>query len=235
MLRGERTSDAAMTYHQTVLNLGPALMPNFATGAMFHAILAWPTSDEIGRFQKISEELMAGTIRLTKTENPDLVADVKRDWPQLPWSSIEARAQKAKPALGYLDKRLKQRMAAARAGIGKMHQEMFEIPAVIPPGTTALSIDQLCKLIRDDVSIDDPDNIEKHVWRKSLPILHLAVAVQLLLAGKYGDRAELGCDLQDVDFFRTAVGLAQALEQVIHDHPEIHMTRDRMTLIRWWE
>ena len=219
---------------QIVLNLGPALLPDFATGAMFHAILAWPGQDEICGFHRISEELMAGTIRLTM-DNPDLVAEVKAQWSHLAWASIEARALKSKPALGYLDKRLKQRMAAARAGIGKTHEQLFGIPAILPPNITALSIDQLCHLIRSDVSIDDPENIEKHVWRKSLPILHVAIATQLMLAGKYGDRAKMGCDLQDIDFYRAAVGLAQLLEQVVHDHPDIPMTRDRMTLIRWFE
>lgn len=220
---------------QIVLNLGPALLPDFATGAMFHAILAWPGNDEIGGFHRISEELMAGTVRMTISENAAFVAEVKAQWPQLAWRVIETRAQKARSSLGYLEKRLKQRMAAARAGIGKTHERIFSIPAKLPPGMTALSIDQLCNLIRGDVSIDDPENIEKHVWRKSLPILHVAMATQLLLAGKYGDRAKMGCDLQDIDFYRAAVNLAQLFEQVVHDHPDIPMTRDQMTLIRWFE
>lgn len=220
---------------QRVLNLGPSRMPDFVTGALFHSVLAWPTFDEASTFDRVCEELIAAVIRSTRAVDANWAQSVVDQWPRFNWPPIEARAQKPKPALGYLNKRLTQRMAAARAGIGKMHERLFGIPAIFPPGMTDLSIDQLCALIRSDVSIDDSENIEKHVWRKSLPILHLAVATQLMLAGRYKGRAEFGCDLQDIDFYREAVRIAQLLEQAVHDHPEIAITHDRMTLIRWHE
>lgn len=215
------------------LHLGPALMPDFMTGALFQAILAWPT--ETKNYQRISEELMAGVIRLTKAENPALSRSVMVEWPQFNWPSIEARAQKPKSALGYLNKRLTQRMAAAKAGIGKLHERLFGIPAVLPEGITATSIDQLCELIKTDVSINDPDDIEKQVWRTSLPIIHLAMAVQLMLAGKFKDRSELGADLQDIDFYREAVRIASLLEPVVAEHPEFAVRGDQLTQIRWCE
>ncbi len=228
---------------QLCLNLGPALMPDFMTGALFHAILAWPTAKEGASYQRVSAELMAGVIRLTKAEDPALARSVMDEWPEHNWLSIEARAQKPKSALGYLDKRLKQRMAAARAGLGKAHEQIFETPVKLPKlktedfpdGMTATSFDQLCKLIKSDVSINDANDIEKHVWRKSLPIIHLAMAVQLMLAGKFKDRSEFGTDLQDIDFYRTAVFLAAALELVVADHSEFDIAGDQLTQIRWVE
>ena len=220
---------------QMVLNLGPTLMPDFVTGALFHSILAWPSVNEVVTFQRVSEELIAGTIRLTKAKDPGLARSAMDQWPQIDWPTIEARAQKPKPARGYLDKRLQHRMAAARAGIGKMHQQLFGIPVILPPGMTALSIDQLCILIKNDVSIDDPENIEKQVWRKSLPILHLAIATQLMLVGKFGSRPKFCSDLQDIEFYRETVQLACLIEQAVHNHPDIAMTSDRMTLVRWFE
>ena len=220
---------------QLRLSLGPALMPDFMTGALFHSILAWPTATETDSYQRISEELMAGVIRLTKAEDPAKVQRVINEWPQFNWPSIEARAQKPKSALGYLNKRLTQRMAAGKAGIGKSHEQLFGIPAVLPEGVTAMSIDQLCKLIKSDVSINDSDDIEKHVWRKSLPIIHVAMAVQLMLAGKFKDRAEFGTNLQDIDFYREAVRIAGLLEPVVAEHPEFAITGDQLTQIRWFE
>jgi hypothetical protein len=35
---------------------------------------------------------------------------------------------------------------------------------------TRLSLDQLSKLVRSDVYINDPENIEKLIWRTSLPV-----------------------------------------------------------------
>lgn len=161
--------------------------------------------------------------------------EVIASWPQHNWSAIKARSRKSKPALGYLDKRLKQRMAAARAGIGMTYLQLFDRQAILPTTMTAPSIDQFCRLIRSDVTIDDPENIEKLVWRKSLPIMHLAIATQLHLAGKYSDRAISGCDLQDIDFYRDVVELARQLEPMLHDHPGILITRDQLTLVRWFE
>ena len=197
---------------QIQLNLGPALMPDFVTGALFQAILAWPTSSEAVQFHRVSEELIAGVVRLTKAEDPASVRFVMNEWPQVNWPSIEVRSQKSRPAFGSLRKRLDQRMAAARAGIGKVHKDIFGVPADLPLGMTALSIDQLCRQIKSDVFIDDPENIEKLVWRKSLPILHVAMAVQLLLAARYQGRQAVGLDLQDIDFYREAVQLAGLLE-----------------------
>ena len=89
------------------------------------------------------------------------------------------RSRKRGPALGSLRKRLDQRMAAARTGIGNIHEQLFGIPVIGPSGMTVLSIDQLFRLIRGDVLIDDPEHVEKLVWRKSLLILQGAMAVHL--------------------------------------------------------
>lgn len=220
---------------QMVLNLGPALMPDFMTGALFHSILAWPTFKEVSSFQRVSEELMAGTIRLTEAEDPAPARSVMGQWPQYNWPSIEARARKPKSALGYLEKRLTQRMAAARAGIGKIHEQIFDNPAALSEGLTALSIDQLCTLIKSDVSISDPENIEKLVWRKSLPIIHLAMAIQLILKATMLEGTRFGIDLQDIDFYRAAVRYAGALEPLVAKHPEFAVRSDELTQIRWVE
>jgi hypothetical protein len=218
---------------QMVLHIGPGLMPDFMTGSLFHSIIAWPTAKESEPFHRIGEELMADVIRQTRQIEPAGVSEFLVQWPQIDWLPIVARSWKLKPAFGYLNLRLKQRMAAARAGIGMMHQQLFGMPAELPAGMSAASIDQLCRLIRSDVKISDPENVEKLVWRKSLPILHLAIAAQLLLAGKYGDRTNVGADLQDQEFYREAVQLGAVLEQVVDAHPAIAMTRERMTLVRW--
>lgn len=218
-----------------ILNLGPALMPDFMTGALFQSILAWPTAREATTYHRISEELAAGTIRITAAEDPVMVSAVMDQWPQFNWPAIEVRAKRRKSNYGYLEKRLDQRMAAARAGIGLMHEQIFGMPAVLPPGLTDISIDKLCGLIKSDVWIDDPNNIENLVWRPSLPILHLAMATQLLLAARQGTTDRFGIDLQDIGFYREGVRIASLLERVIHDHPKVGITHDRLTLVRWLE
>jgi hypothetical protein len=218
--------------HQLQLNLGPGLMPDVATGAMFTAILAWPTAAETHRFHRVSNELIGASVKRTK--DPQIIQDLKSGSPHLDWASIEACSRKKRPAFGGLEARSRQRMAAARAAIGKAHKQIFGIDAELPPGMTATSLDQLCKLIGEDVSIDDPENIEKLVWRASLPIIHLAMATQLMLAGRHPDPGQ-GPDLQDRAFYRDAVRLAQRFEDLVDQHPGFAITRERLTLVRWYE
>ena len=105
-------------HNQLVLHIGPGLMPDFMTRALFHSILAWPTAKKSASFQRISEELMSDVIRRTENHDLAIIPALQTQWPQLSWRSIEARAQKKrKPAYGYLNKRLKQRMAAARVEV----------------------------------------------------------------------------------------------------------------------
>ncbi|WP_293879738.1 hypothetical protein [Sphingomonas sp.] len=220
---------------QLVLSIGPALMPDFMTGSLVHSILAWPIAAETHVFQRVSQELMGGALRLTMSQNYDSALSVMNEWPQVDWAQIRRRAQKPKPALCYLHTRLQHRMAASGAAIGITHQQLFGIQAVLPPGMTAPSIDQFCALIKSDVSIDDPENIEKQVWRKSLPVIHLAIAAQLMLRSRRSSGATFDPDLQDIDFYREIVKLACSIEQVVHDHPALAMTSDRMPLVRWFE
>jgi hypothetical protein len=122
-------------------------------------------------------------------------------------------------------------MAAARAAIGKAHEQLFGTPVVLPPTMTATSLDQLCKLIARDTRIADPENVERLVWRKSLPIIHLAMATQLMLV----ERDPIHLDLQDIEFYRTTVHIAGLLEAVVLGHPGFAITPERLTRVRWFD
>ena len=218
-----------------ILSLGPARMPDFMTGAFFLSILAWPTAEEGVTFDRVSEELAAGVIRASKAGDPNLAQSLIDRWPDFHWSSIVARARKRRPALAGLNHRLEQRMAAARAAIGKAHEQLFGTPVVLPPTMTATSLDQLCRLIARDTRIADPENVERLVWRKSLPIIHLAMATQLMLVERHPESNSIHLDLQDIEFCRTTVHIAGLLEAVVLGHPGFAITPERLTRVRWFE
>ena len=67
-----------------------------------------------------------------------------------------------------------------------------------------------------------------------LPILHLAIATQITLH-RNGFEQVNGIDLQDHEFYRTAVRLAQQIEPIIIRHPKINITADRLTQVRWYD
>lgn len=60
---------------------------------------------------------MASTLSLTHAENPAMAEVIRRDWPALDWVAIGQSAHTVKSMPAYLEKRLGQRMAAARMGI----------------------------------------------------------------------------------------------------------------------
>ncbi len=209
-------------------------MPDFMSGAMFHAILAWPTNRELRSFHRVSDELMAGTLRLSKPASSGARDELDQYWPQHDWRRIEALSAKRRVAMGGIEKRLRHRMIAAKIGIGLIHLELFGTQVTLPPSLVSLSIDQLSAFVSRETTIDDPENVEKLVWRTSLPIIHLAIATQLILH-RNGYQQVNEMDLHDHEFYRTAVLLAQQIELIIISHPKINITADRLTQVRWYD
>lgn len=217
------------------LNMGPGLLPDFMTGVMFHCLLAWPTSSEVPAYHRVSRELIVAILRQKLQHNTNVLDECRVLWPTLDWDTWAALARTEKrPAAGTLQKRLNQRMAAARMAIGLTHEELYAIPTELPSSISDLSIDQLCVLIQPDTNIDSPANVEKYVWRNSLPIIHVAMAVQLLLNGVYRNLTWRGLDFEDIDFYRKAVMLARHIEPVIDRHPKFNIRADTQTRMIWY-
>src|SRR3979490_755858 len=82
--------------------------------------------------------------------------------------------------LRTLYRRHRHRMIAGRMAIAFLQKASGITPKV--PGTTGrLSIDALCTLVADDAGYTEPENVETRIWRPSLPVIHVAAALQLLL------------------------------------------------------
>jgi hypothetical protein len=220
----------------TVLNVGPGLMPDFMTAAYFHAILAWPAGDEMVTFHRVSQQMIVGAVRRERMENPQGLDETRARWPQHDWDRLIASSRaKKRPALGHIEKRAQHRMRAAKLGIGLAHNELFGRPAILPPWIAPDSIDSMISLIERETYIADPENVERLVWRKALPIIHLAMATQLMLAGPFESAAVTGLHLQDIEFYRASINLAQVFESVVAAHPKFNIEAEQLTCVRWYE
>jgi hypothetical protein len=80
--------------------------------------------------------------------------------------------------LRTLDRRIRDRMIAGRMGIGFLKEA---VTGQVPAGLKRLSINELAELVRDDARYSEPENVETRIWRPSLPVIHLATALQVLL------------------------------------------------------
>ena len=83
--------------------------------------------------------------------------------------------------LRTLSRRHRDRMIAGRMAIAFL-QKAQGITPKLPEPAGRLSINALSALIAEDADYADPENVETRIWRPSLPVLHLAAAVQILLS-----------------------------------------------------
>ena len=59
----------------------------------------------------------------------------------------------------------------------------------LPPGVKRLSINEMAKLVQDDAGYSDAGNVETRIWRESLPVVHLAAAMSVVMNNEIGEDA----------------------------------------------
>jgi hypothetical protein len=83
--------------------------------------------------------------------------------------------------LRTLRRRLRDRMAAGRMAIGILKEKLTGGSIELPVGLSRVSVNQMARLVLADVGQTDPDNVKTRIWRPSLPVVHIASAVQVFL------------------------------------------------------
>jgi hypothetical protein len=64
----------------------------------------------------------------------------------------------------------------------------------LPAGRSRVSINQMARLVLDDVGQSDPENVETRIWRPSLPAIHIASAFQLFSQLAEPEMSKLGLE-----------------------------------------
>ena len=90
------------------------------------------------------------------------------------------RERDIKKDMKTFKRRLRDRLVAARIIIGFL-QEASGNTVRLPPGVTRLSLNQLSALVQMDANQTDPENVKSRVWRPSIPVVHIAAAVAVVL------------------------------------------------------
>jgi len=82
-------------------------------------------------------------------------------------------------ALRTFDRRLRDRMVAARMASAFLKEVIGKDAFKLPRTVKRLSLNELSAFVAADLEEVEPGNIEQRVWRASLPVIHLAVALAL--------------------------------------------------------
>jgi hypothetical protein len=144
----------------------------YEAGALLVTLLAFPEQSE-ETHSEVHASLCAHALRVKCTMDPDWAI------PSQPMKPIYAlrRQDDNDHFLRTLERRMRDRMIAGRMAIGFLKEALT---GEVPPGLKRLSINELAQLALDDVGYTEPENVETRVWRPSLPVIHLASALQLM-------------------------------------------------------
>jgi hypothetical protein len=119
--------------------------------------------------------------------------------------------------LKTLQRRLRDRMIAARMAIGFLKEALTGEAPKLPASAEWMSVNQMAELVLDDAGYTEPENVETLIWRPSLPVIHLATAIQLMLqlaephAGRLGlevlllDRGIIELVVETAEYHRSVI------------------------------
>jgi hypothetical protein len=83
--------------------------------------------------------------------------------------------------LRQFDRRIRDRLQASKmANLFLCEAPQNTVPP-LPGGIARLSLNEVSHVLADDVPGFVPSNVESRIWRPSLPVIHIAVALDLML------------------------------------------------------
>ena len=89
--------------------------------------------------------------------------------------------QEAKRDLKIFDRLLRDRLVAARMAIAFLQEVGSEHPPALPKDVNKLSLNQLSNMGEKDLGQAEAHNVEARIWRPSIPVIHLAAAVAVVI------------------------------------------------------
>lgn len=205
----------------------------YECGAMLLAILAYPVDAGATHRAALQASLCSEYLRARYANT------VEEAVPQL-MKPIHAfrRERDIKKDLKTLNRRLRDRQVAARMIVGFL-QEASGNEVRLPTDVARLSLNQLSALVQMDANQADPENVESRVWRPSIPVIHLAAGVAVVLSNS--ERAGIpqtswGDILHSRALIEEIVRHAQLYEMLIENsariRSQLHLTVDKLIKVR---
>jgi hypothetical protein len=201
--------DNNMTREEVLLDFSNSEI--YECGAMLLAVLAYPSKSAGVARAELRMSLCAHYLRSIYSGETDTTVII----PLKP-AYVFREEGTTRKGIKTLERRLRDRAVAARMFRG-FWQEAAGAIINLPVGMTKLSLNQLAELVAGDVQ-QDPDNIETRIWRPSVPVIHIAAALEniLLDADRLGNQTfSWGNILVSRDLIEEIVKKAHIIEGLI--------------------
>jgi hypothetical protein len=148
----------------------------FEAGASLLTLLAYPGENCENERNQLHISLCALAVRATYPSDTESAFR-----PQLIKPIYAFRTEREiKRDLRTLRRRHRDRMIAGRMAIAFLKKANGITPK-LAGGDERLSIKRISELVLEDAGYTEPENVETRIWRPSLPAIHLAAAIQILL------------------------------------------------------
>ena len=128
-------------------------------------------------------------------------------------------------------RRLRNRSDAARAVRPWMRESLDNLHPRVPGVRKFMQRQIALYLCRDDP--ERSANFQNRVWRPSRPVLHLAIASDLLLCTLREKRAENGVDLASAKLVSELVARAKLVQPLILGDPRFGVTEEDLLQLDW--
>lgn len=214
-----------------MVEVGPGVMEDFRTGAKLFSIVCWSDERENNRRQTLERALAAHVVHLTLAESPDRRDELEAAYPDL----CAVTTSEYRKAVRTLPTRLEYMRHAALISLPFFEEALTGVTPRLPTSIKRLSLNELAEMVAPNCPIKDPEDVEKKIWKPFKPIIHLAAALHVETRRRHPNGRGGGVDIQDIDFFRSAVKLAAEHENVARTSPRFTRSRDKLVSVIWRE
>jgi hypothetical protein len=217
-----------MSDENRTIVLAPDRFSALETGARLFAILAFPGPHEEKEYEAAAEAYCADLLHKAVGENPE-----DADY----WSAVYPRYfaitdRDCRRRLRTSERRLRDRMLASRMALGFFQEGHSGKPVRLPESMKRHSLNELARLVQGQSTESDPENLEKRAWRQSLPVVHLAAAMQVAARAMAPDKLAVPYDLSNEALHEQVIALAQVHEEIVLSDPRFGKNRANIIRIR---
>ncbi len=200
----------------------------YERGAALLTVLACAKEIDEGKRFQLYLSLCGKALWLRHTMEPD-------DWtpitvrPQYVFRDCETIERDTR----YVEKRLSERMIAARMAIPILRMGRDGAPP-LPREIKRASLNQLAEFVLEDAGQEDPNNVERRFWAPSRPVIHLAAASLIVqqIRSRAGELVAFESFLINRVHIEAVVSLAEELEALIASIPEFPVKAEQLIPFR---